>query len=127
MAEATSTATAVVDRYVAILNEHDAARRRALIADTFTEDATFVDPLMQSDSHDGFDALMAGVQLQFPDFRVRLKGDVDSHHDVLRFTWEYGPEGTDAIVAGVDYAVLSEDGRFKSVTGFIDLMPPMGA
>jgi len=127
MAEVTAIATAVVDRYVAIWNEHDAARRRALIADTFTEDATFVDPLMQSDSQDGFDALMAGVQTQFPDFRVRLTGDVDSHHEVLRFNWEYGPEGADAVVAGVDYAVLSADGRFTSVTGFIDLMPPMGA
>jgi hypothetical protein len=127
MTDTATIATAVVDRYVAIWNEHDAARRRALIGETFTETATFVDPLMQSDSQDGFDALMAGVQAQFPDFRVRIAGTVDSHHDVLRFFWEYGPEGVDAVVAGVDYAVLAADGRLASVAGFIDLMPPMGA
>jgi hypothetical protein len=127
MTDTATIATALVDRYVAIWNEHDAARRRALIAETFTENATFVDPLMQSDSQDGFDALMAGLQTQFPDFRIRIVGKVDSHHDVLRFSWEYGPEGVDPIVAGIDCAVLAGDGRFAAVAGFIDLMPPMGA
>jgi hypothetical protein len=33
-----------IDRYIAIWNETDAKRRQDLIAQTWTEDATYVDP-----------------------------------------------------------------------------------
>lgn len=49
-----------VDRYLAVRNETDAARRRALIAATWTEDAHYIDPVMQGDGHDGIEALVQG-------------------------------------------------------------------
>ena len=44
-----STHTDVIDRYFAIWNETDPARRRSLIAKTWTESANYLDPLMQGD------------------------------------------------------------------------------
>ena len=41
-----SDATHVIDRYIAIWNETDPARRRDLIARTWSEDASYLDPLM---------------------------------------------------------------------------------
>src|SRR4051794_10587510 len=38
--------TGVVDRYIAIWNETDPARRRDLVGQTWTDDATYVDPLV---------------------------------------------------------------------------------
>ena len=61
----------IVDRYLAIWNETDATRRRALIARTWTEDATYVDPVMRGAGHDGIDAMVAGAQAQFPGFEFR--------------------------------------------------------
>jgi hypothetical protein len=112
-----------VDRYLAVWNETDAARRRALIAATWTEDAHYIDPVMQGDGHDGIEALVQGVHQRFPGYRFRQVGQVDGHNGYLRFAWELGPVGEPAPIAGSDVARLSEDGRFAWVIGFLDRVP----
>lgn len=113
----------LVDRYIAIWNETDAGQRQALIARTWTADARYVDPLMQSDGHAGLDAMIESVQQRFPDFRFSLLGKPDAHADRLRFSWALGPQGGDAVIKGTDFATVSKDGRLHSVTGFLDQVP----
>jgi hypothetical protein len=50
---------------------------------------------------------------------------VDAHHDVVRFSWALGPEEALAL-SGVDFGVIADDGRFRSITGFFDFMPGTG-
>lgn len=114
--------TDLVDRYFAAWNETDAARRRDLIARTWTEDAAYVDPLAQGNGRDGIDAMIAAVQTQFPGLRFRRTGDVDTHNDRVRFAWELGPAGGDPLAGGVDFGVIA-DGRLQSITGFLDFAP----
>ena len=116
------TSTQIVDRYIESMNETDAAARRALIASAWTEDCSFVDPLARGEGHAGIEAIIAGIQTQFPGLRVRRVGDVDSHHDRLRFSWEFAPEGGDPLAGGVDFAILRDD-RLHNVTGFLDFSP----
>ena len=82
----------------------------------------YIDPLMSGDGHDGVDALIAGVQQRFPDFRFRLLGRSDGFGDHVRFSWGLGPDGVDSPIKGTDFAVVS-DGRIKSITGFLDQVP----
>ena len=111
-------------RYIATWNETDPAARKAAVADLFTPDAHYVDPLADAGGHDALDATIAAVQGQFPGFRFRLAGPVDGHHDQARFTWELGPEGASpAPIAGFDVAVTDEEGRIRSVFGFLDRVP----
>ena len=112
----------VIDRYIAIWNETDAVRRRELIAQTWTSDASYLDPLMGAEGIDGIDAMIAGVQVQFPGYRFRRTGDVDAHHDRVRFGWELGPEAGPAMAAGLDIGTLA-DGRLRSIPGFLDAAP----
>lgn len=113
-----------VARYVACWNETDADARRALIAEVFTEDVTYTDPLVAVRGHDGLDAVIAGVHRQFPGFVLTLDGAVDAHHDQARFTWTLGPRGAaEAPVAGFDVAVADPDGRISTVLGFLDRVP----
>lgn len=114
----------VAARYVEAWNEADPGRRRTLVAALWTEDATYSDPLMQGQGHDGIEALIGGVQAKFPHFRFALSDrPADGHGDHLRFSWDLGPEGGEAVVQGTDFAVLAEDGRIRSVTGFLDRLP----
>ncbi|NWK44045.1 nuclear transport factor 2 family protein [Ralstonia pickettii] len=117
-------ADTLVDRYIAAWNATDAARRRALVAQTWTESATYVDPLMQGIGHDGIEALIAGVQAKFPGFRFARDGGADVVQDTIRFRWTLGPEGQ-ALVKGTDFVRIEGD-RMQTVTGFIDQMPGMG-
>ena len=45
--------TTTIDDYIAAWNEGDETRRRALVARTFADDATYVDPLVSGEGTDG--------------------------------------------------------------------------
>lgn len=109
----------VVARYIATWNETDPRRRAALVAQTWTEDGQYVDPLMQGEGHDGINAMIAAAQAQFPGHRFALSGAPDRHNDRLRFSWSLAADAA-PIAFGTDFAVTAADGRLRSVTGFLD-------
>jgi hypothetical protein len=114
-----SDISTTVDRYLAAFNETDAERRRALVAEVFTEDAGYVDPVMTGAGRDGIEAMIAGAQQQFPGHRFELASGPDAHHDRVRFSWHLvGEAGT--VATGLDVALVAEDGRLRSVTGFLE-------
>lgn len=117
-----SEPTELIDRYIAMWNEGDAAKRRDLIAAVWTADASYVDPLMQGEGHAGIDAMVRGVQERFPGHRFTRTSEVDAHHDCLRFTWELGPAGGAPIVKGIDFGV-TDSGRLQSIAGFFTEAP----
>ena len=111
---------ALVDRYIAMWNATDEADRRDLVAGAWTETASYVDPLMAGQGHDGIDAMVRGVQQQFPNHRFRRTSDVDAHNGRVRFGWELTAEGDAPLARGVDFGVIAPDGRLQSITGFLD-------
>ena len=63
--------TELLDRYIAMWNEADPERRRALIAEVWTEDARYVDPVLQAEGLASIDAMVCGVHERFPGHRFR--------------------------------------------------------
>jgi hypothetical protein len=114
-----STITSVVDTYIAAWNEGDADRRRALVGETWTEDGTYVDPLMAGTGPDEIAAMIGAAQAQFPGHRFELSFGPDAHNDVVRFTWDL-TAGNGPVARGVDFATVAEDGRLRAVTGFLE-------
>jgi len=114
------TAAQTASRYIAVWNETDPSRRRALIAEQWADDAQYLDPMMQGNGHDGIDAMIAAVQDRFPGFRFTLHGTPDGHNDRVRFSWALGPDGAAPVAHGTDFVQLSADGRIRAVTGFLD-------
>jgi SnoaL-like domain len=113
-----------VVRYLKAWSERDARRRRDLVAQTFTEDGTYIDRVREGHGYDGIDAMIAKVQAQFPDYSFHLGSGIEAHHDYVRFSW-VGGGTTEAPLyfKGTDFAVIADDGRLKSVVGFTDAAP----
>jgi hypothetical protein len=120
--KAMTDAAHIAERYIAAWNETDADRRRAILAEGWTESATYLDPMMQAKGHAEIGAMIGAVHQRFPGFRFSLDGKVDGFGDQIRFSWALGPEGQDGLIKGTDFAVV-EGGRLKQVTGFLDLVP----
>ena len=114
--------TMIATRYIELWNERDPQRRRDLLAANWTRDARYVDPLMAGTGHDGIDALIAGVQQRFPEFRFRQIGEPNGYGDHVRFSWGLGPDGADSPIKGTDFAVI-DDGRIARIAGFLDQVP----
>ena len=119
MTDPKATAKTIATAYIDLWNERAADRRREIFKANWTSDASYIDPLMSGDGHDGVDALIAGVQQRFPDFKFTLIGEPNGYADRVRFSWELGPDGADSPIKGTDFAVL-KNGLIRSVTGFLD-------
>jgi hypothetical protein len=109
--------------YIRAWNERDPAARRAAIGEVWAADGRYTDPLIDVQGVADIDAVIAAAQEQFPAFVFRLTGAVDGHHSQCRFSWELGPAGADAPVAGSDVALVDADGRLQTVLGFLDRVP----
>jgi hypothetical protein len=75
---------------------------------------------MSGEGHDGIDAMIGGVHGQYPDHRFELAEGPDAHHDRMRFAWYLVAPGGERIAKGIDFATVAEDGRLRSVTGFLE-------
>ena len=107
----------IARRYIELWTERTPTRRREMLSENWTADARYVDPLMSGDGRDGVDALIAGVQQKFPDFKFKLIGEPNGCGDHVRFSWGLGPDGVDSPIKGTDFAVL-KDGRIRASPGF---------
>jgi len=119
-----SNVNELVVRYIAAWNEKDAKRRRDLIANTWSEDGSYVDAHRRGAGHDGIDAMIGKAQEQFPGYQLRLVSGIEAHNGYVRFSWAAGGvEQAPLYLGGTDFAVVGSDGRLKTVAGFVDAAP----
>lgn len=112
--------TSILESYIAAWNERDPDARRALVATTFADDATYVDPVMSGRGLGEIDSMIAAAQQQFPDHTFALDANADEHNRHVRFGWLLSAQSGDPVAHGTDFALLADDGRLQSVTGFLD-------
>jgi hypothetical protein len=111
--------TNIVEQYIATGNEPDPERRRALAGEVWTDDGSYLDPLMRGEGPDEIAAMIGAARAQFPGHRFELAFGPDAHNDVMRFAWRLVGDGG-PVAAGVDFATVAEDGRLRAVTGFLE-------
>jgi len=115
--ETTSLET-VIDTYFGAWNEADRTARLALIGQSFSDGAHYVDPLSDVAGHDGIADMIEGVRAQFVGATLQRTGDIDTHHNVARFPWSATGADGELIVAGIDVVVIGDDGRVDALAGF---------
>jgi hypothetical protein len=113
----------LIDRYLACWNEADSDARNQLIAEHWSAEPSYTDPLVAVQGRAALAATIGAVQQQFPGFVFTPAGPVDSHHQQARFSWGLGPAGAEPIVIGFDVVTLDESGRIDTVVGFLDKVP----
>ena len=112
--------TTIVHTYIEMWNETDPQRRRSLVSEVVTDDASYLDPIMSGNGPDEISEMIAGAQAQFPGHTFALVGGPDAHHDRVRFTWSLAPGAAEPIAIGTDFATTAGDGRMREITGFLE-------
>lgn len=120
-----SNVNELITSYLAAWNERDSRRRHDLVAKTWSDDGSYLDPHRTGTGHDGVCAMMATVHAAFgTEYQFRLKSADEAHHDFVRFQWEAGGTREAPLhFVGTDIGIVGIDGRFKSVIGFTDEAP----
>jgi len=119
--------TATIDTYLAMWNERDPDARARLIEKAWTDDGSYVDPLLSADGHAELSAMVEAVQTRFPEHRFQRTSGVDAHHDLVRVAWRLVRADGDVAVAGIDVGEVADDGRLQRIVGFFGELPPMEA
>lgn len=100
----------MITNLLQVFGERDAARRRAVIAETYTADVVFADPDGSVTGHDALDAKAQALLDAAPGFVFAADGVVRQSQDLGHLAWTFGPAGGDPVAAGIDVAVV-EEGR----------------
>jgi hypothetical protein len=119
-----SKANELVVSYLAAWNERDSRHRRELVMKTWSNGGSYTDAHRNGVGHEAIDAMIKTAQDSFPGYQLRLVSGIDAHNNVIRFSWAAGGSPDAPLyLAGTDFAVIGEDGRLRSVAGFVDAAP----
>jgi hypothetical protein len=116
--ECMPTTKEIVEAYGASWNEPDEAKRRLLLELSWTDDGVFQDPRDRAEGREALLALIAGFRQAFAGGSIVLTSGVDEHHGLVRFTWSIRDVSGKAVLDGIDFGELADDGRLKRIAGF---------
>jgi hypothetical protein len=131
----------LADRYVALWNEPDAARRRQLIEQLWIEGGTHLlqapqemraiaarpgiglTARLEARGHDALEARAASAYEEFVAsgaFSFRRRSNVERVADVVKFNWEMVAANGEVAAVGLEFLVLDPDGRIRDDYQFIE-------
>lgn len=113
-----------VQDYVAVWNEPDVERRRALIRTLWQEDASHLARTLEAVGYAGIEKRVTDAYQKWVKEKgniFRLRDGVDGHHDTIKLRWEMLPASGGAVISiGLDFLVLGSDGRIRTGYQFIE-------
>ncbi|NGN42445.1 nuclear transport factor 2 family protein [Mesorhizobium sp. CGMCC 1.15528] len=120
-----SDITDLIDRYCAVWNEPDPARREALLKSVWADGATYTDPRADTAGAGELLAHIAKIQAGRPGATIVRTSAIDHHHGIARFGWCLIEADGTPLPEGIDIAFLSPDGRrIERIIGFFGPMMP---
>jgi len=122
-----SNLNTTIDTYLEAYGETDADRRIALIERAFATEGHVFDPPIEGAGHAGINDMFATIQGQFAGHSFRRSTGVDSHHGIARYGWELVAGDGSVTLAGMDVAVVNDEGKLSRVAGFFGDMPALDA
>ena len=108
-----------VKKHFATWSERNVEVRKKNIPEVYAPDLTIIDPHFTASSRDDVNALIEGLQSQFPTYSFRLRKPIEAHHNTARLYWQFGSEEHPDADTGMDVFIV-EDGLIKTLIVFID-------
>jgi hypothetical protein len=102
-----------------VFDEHDAGRRRAAIADLFTEDCVFTGPAGRHVGYAALDHAVAALHGRFQGFRFSALGAPQIVQDAGRIAWAYGPPEDASHITGLDM-IVTQGAKIAALYTFLD-------
>jgi len=111
-----------LDHMLAAWNERDPAKVRAHLDKALALDVEFIDPSIETQGIDEFEANVHEVHARIPGADYSRTSGVDSHHRLHRYSWQISHDG-EIVVPGFDVTEVDKDGKVVRVLGFFGPLP----
>ena len=105
-----------------VFGEGDAARRKAAIADLYTEDCVLYVPPGILVGRDALDKFAGDLRATHPHYVYTEHGAPQVLHNSGRLAWGSGPKGEAPEYTGVDF-IIARDGKIAALYVYLDSPP----
>lgn len=106
-----------------VFGEGDPEARLAAMREIYSEDITFADAEGVVAGLAAVNAKAQAIRDGAPGFEFSEAGPVLAVQDLGHLAWDYGPVGQDAVVSGIDIALVEGD-RIRSIHTIVTKVPP---
>lgn len=108
----------LIDTYCQVWSEPDVHRRAQVLAQVWSNGATYTDPTVHAAGSGELLAHIANVVARRPGARIVRTSAVDEHHGLARFSWRLIEADGTHRPEGIDIVELSADGQIRRIIGF---------
>jgi hypothetical protein len=118
-----ASTSATIRAYQNAWNEPDVTARAALIAQSWSENARYVDPTADASGRAGLEATIAGFRATLPGASIPAASGALEAHGLVHFRWRLeggGPGPLD----GMDVGFVGPEGTLTLIAGFFGPLPP---
>ena len=118
----TKTVEELMEATLSVFAERNDAKRRALIADTYSEDVAFTDADGTVNGRDELNSKVGGLLDGVPDAQFRARGPLRVSAELGYLPWSFGPEGAQPFATGMDIGIV-ENGVITRLHTFLEEGP----
>ncbi|MDJ1482886.1 nuclear transport factor 2 family protein [Cytophagaceae bacterium YF14B1] len=109
----------LVEYHFKIWNQRDPIQRSAWMQEVYATDMELVEPHNIAIGHARINEFVQNLQQKNPGFQFSDISSIDTHHNIARLYWHFGPEEKPDAKSGMDLFVM-EDGKVQKLYVFVD-------
>ena len=110
----------LLNEHLATWSETNPEKRKKAIQNIYREDIEVIDPFFVISGRLNLDSYICELQNKYPGYIFSVSGPSDSHHDIARLSWQFGPATKPNAITGQDIFVISES-RINKLFVFLDI------
>ncbi|AUD01008.1 nuclear transport factor 2 family protein [Spirosoma pollinicola] len=108
----------LIAEHFTVWSDRNGLTRRAAIEKLYSQDSLVI-AHYRFDGLPNIDAYIGDLLAERPDYRFAQRTPVESHHNIARVNWQFGPPADPARVTGQDIFTF-EAGKIQSLLVFLD-------
>jgi hypothetical protein len=109
----------MVDKHLSIWSDPNEVTRAVGLNKIYADNVTFTDPFFTFTGIDKLNVVISDLQRKYPGYIFSSTGKITSHHNSIKFDWNFGEPAEPKKITGTDVMIL-ENGKIKLLYVFID-------
>jgi hypothetical protein len=109
----------LVTKHMETLSEQNAAKREAAIREIYATDVAVIEPFFVTTGHTKLSGVIEKLHQDNPGYTFQAAKPIDTHNNVARLSWQFGPPAKPDAISGQDFLLL-QDGKIQTLYVFIN-------
>jgi catechol 2,3-dioxygenase-like lactoylglutathione lyase family enzyme len=111
----------LLETHLGAFMEKDAVKRSAMIAGIYAPEVKVIDPHAVFSGQEKLNSFIGNLLARYPKNIFKLAKPIESHHNIARLFWKFGPPSDPSQITGQDVFIIA-DGKIQELFVFLDVV-----